>query len=414
MEKTLEKNNSANSRFPIWGIAVIALFLRLLIAWFNPNGYPYDDMFHFVLPWMQNMHENGLLAMYKDYAGAAWALDYPPLYYICMYFTTGKLAAIAAASGWMQMAYFLCRAFPCMIDGVFTYVIAKRDRKLGWFWCFALPALADVALMGQSDCLLIFEAYLMFYFYLDKKNLKGVSIMYAIMACTKLQSLYFLPIFLLMVYTFEAENKQKIKDFLCGVGVGALIWLPWLVIEGPQIFFKIYLGGYGRTKVIASNACNIFFMQGMNVLKNRMDSDFLYMIISYTLLGLCVWALWKKFKQTNNILFASFFYLLCIYMFTFQQRERYEMYAFGVLAFAVLWHKEMVTLLPHITFATFVPIISYVYFGGVGAIGATILSDYIYVLFKFFAVGENFHALYKTRRVKRKLLEKEGALNVNL
>jgi ligand-binding sensor domain-containing protein len=101
------QENSATGRFPVLGIAAIALFLRLLLAWITPLEKSFDDVYFFILPWMQNMHHNGVLAMYQEAAGAAWAMDYPPLYYLSLYFTTGKFAAIAADAGKMQLAYCL-------------------------------------------------------------------------------------------------------------------------------------------------------------------------------------------------------------------------------------------------------------------------------------------------------------------
>lgn len=400
------KKNSAGELSSIMKIIFVALFLRLFLACVIPIGERFDDVSCFILPWMKNMAQNEFWSMYKTAEGAAWAMDYPPLYYAVMYLVTGKFAAMASFAGYEKLAFVLCRSFPLIVDMLFIYILAKFDKKVAWTWALALPAIFDIGGMGQSDCVLILEAFLLFYFFLEKKNLKAVSIMYALMACTKLQGLYFLPIFLGMVILHEAPWKEKIKDFSCGVLVGAVIWLPWLIVEGPQLFFKIYLGSYHATKILYANAGNLWMLiesiLGFNNFTHLAHGDLLYQILSYSLLFAAVLILYNTYKKTNNYLFASAFYLFFIFMFTLQQRERYEMYCFGLIIAGSIWFKDFNKIKLFVGGASALQIMRYVL--GSLLVGTNSYIAYYAIYFALrFAFLLNLIALFKFLSIKIKL-----------
>lgn len=336
MEHTLENKKEIKTSH----IIIFTTILRLFTVFFGP-WKPAYDLFHFMFPWMMNMEQNGFWAMYAENTLAPYAVDYPPIYYASMFLTTGKLSVIAGVES-DYLAYVLLRLFPTIIDILFCYFICKyMDKKLGLIYAFAIPFIVDCGIYAQSDCLFIFEMFVLFYFYIEKKDLKMTSIMYAVMVCTKLQGLYFLPIFLLMVYAFEEDNKKKIKDFLYGVFAGILIWLPWLIVEGPMHFFKIYLGSSTANYVMAQTVGNIWFLFGLNILPQQITSGAFYFAVNIITLSLCLLILFKTYNKTKDITWTTFVYLFSIFMLTPHQYNRYELYALGAIILVKHYHPDI-------------------------------------------------------------------------
>lgn len=288
------------------------------------------DAYYFIIPWMKNMSANGIWSMYKPAENALYSMDYPPLYYLSMFLTVGKYFANFPANS--VIPHILLRMFIGIINVLFLILIYKWfGIKETIFTSLFLPFLLNIFIQTQSDVALIFLIYLMFYFYIEKENLTLTSITYALIACLKLQGLYILPIYLLLLFISEKTLSEKFKSLLIGVSLGFIIWLPFLIEEGFYLFFKIYLNiRETEPKIINFQAGNIHVLYSVS---NQIGNS-LYDNLNIIILLISTFVLLKVYKETKDIFFSSFFYLFLLFMISYYQHGRYTLYS---VAMFFLW-----------------------------------------------------------------------------
>ena len=109
---------------------------------------------------------------------------------------------------------------------------------------FSPTLLFNAAIWGQFDGLLVLLLFLCFYS-VSTKRIYWASAFYAIGCLTKLQFCYFIFPFAAIVILFYPLRKIVIAT-LEGLAIGLLGWLPFMVVSGPSLPLRIYLGGSGK------------------------------------------------------------------------------------------------------------------------------------------------------------------------
>ena len=315
-------------------ITILFLVLAIGLAITAPWQMSYDAA-RFMLPWLDNMKVNGILAMYKPVELAPFPMDYPPLYYSLMYIFTNNFLDLSNT----QQSVVVIRLFAVIINLLFIYFLIKFvDKKMGIAYAFFIPTLIGSAVWAQSDSFFIFLFFLFFYSYYKKNNITLMSIIYALMVCLKLQGLYFLPVYLVLLFGSKNDKTEKVNAFIYGIVVGAIIWLPWLIVEGPGLFFKIYLGSAAQEAIWGMGGNFPFvisFFAGIRTMPVVGELKTLYTLINIYTLLLCVALFIWLLNRSKDILYTTAFYLFMIFMLTLHQYERYEIYTWGVLFFIV-------------------------------------------------------------------------------
>lgn len=339
MELTKNKINYLE----LFKIIILAAVARVLVMLITTDGiYTMWDVQHFIIPWMENMIENGFWSMYKTVEGGPYAMDYPPLYYPLMYLFTGRLLPLAQSTGFWT-GINIIKLFPvCLEIAGIIFIYFYAGAYWARYWAVCIPFIFDAALLGQSDCVYILEIIIFFYFLLKKENITLASVTYAIMACTKLQALMFLPIYLLAIVVSKENIRDKIKSVSIGILVGMLIWAPWLIVEGFELFFRIYLGGTTRRTLIAQNTGNIYLLNGLGILPQYATDVIFYNVLRIFTHIITIIILVLTYRKTEDILWSSFCYLFFVFFICPHQYIRYELYSFGVLMILYFldYHKK--------------------------------------------------------------------------
>ena len=326
MENYKESNTKISQKILL--IFFFALCIRIFLTLLAHSGqYIWGDTVNYVRHWFKEFYDNGVINAYAI-AENKTPLDYPPLYYISNYLNTQVYSGILLA------------IFPILIDLVFIFFLAKKvDWKAALIWSAFPAVLVNVCDMAQSDGLFCALIILLLYSYNKNKPPIAISIIYAFMCLTKLQGIYFLPVYLYMLINTKRERNEKLTGLFAGVAVGLLGWAPFM-LTNKDIFlpFKIYLGGVSKTNQICYNASNPYYF-----LPDKYFDGFM-VIVSYILIALCTCAFLAVLKSTNNdVNIASFVYMFFIFFFTFQQHDRYEIYSFAILLFAFFTGSKYVS-----------------------------------------------------------------------
>lgn len=170
-------------------ITLLFLVLAMGLAFIAPWQMSYDAA-RFMLPWLDNMKTNGILAMYKPVELAPFPMDYPPLYYSSMFVAIKNFVDMANR----EYSLFFIRLFPVIITAVCVFFVAKFiSAKWGFIFALFPAILIGSGIMAQSDAPFLFLIFLFFFFYFEKENLTAFSIVYALMVCLKLQGVIFSP-----------------------------------------------------------------------------------------------------------------------------------------------------------------------------------------------------------------------------
>lgn len=212
------------ARLPIAAILLLGLFIRLpfLAADFHAT----NDLDAYRL-WARVIHTQGLAAVYEQTDA-----NYPPL----LLYAFGFAASLEARWSLDEGALTALLKLPSILADLLTAGLIAwtiRDRAPGWrlFICalYALnPAVWYVSTYwGQTD-----SVYTLFLvtsvIALGKRRIVPAWAAYALALGTKVQSLALAP--LLFSATWVQSGTRGLgRGLAASTGVGAMLWLPWLV-----------------------------------------------------------------------------------------------------------------------------------------------------------------------------------------
>ena len=142
----------------------------------------------------------------------------------------------------------------------------KQNKILALFaasvWALNPALIFNCGVWGQTDSLMIFFLLLAFYLLEDNKPIPA-TVIYAIAGLTKFQSLYFAPLFLLLLF-YKREIRKSLIAFGSGIATGIIIFFPFMLYSGITLPFEVYLGGAGKWQQLTFNAYNFYAAIGLN------------------------------------------------------------------------------------------------------------------------------------------------------
>lgn len=298
--------------------------------------YNYCDLYTFNFQWVKMLENSHLFGIYSD-TSIPITVDYPPLYLI-MLWTISKPALLFFNHNDMLFQLTM-KIYPLIFYMLSIKLISKKTNlKNTFLWAVNIGLLINVSLWGQTDAILAYFMFLMFFAMKDDKT-KLVGIYFALCCLTKLQGGYLLPIYILYLITSKNEIKEKILSFIYGLATGILVWLPFMVVNKNILLpFKIYIGGFGQYKVVNCGASNIyldFYEKGFNSKAS---------IINYILLIVCLIILIQTYRKTKDLILSSACFLFAIYMITFSQHERYGFYSMTLFFLIYIYENKYLSV----------------------------------------------------------------------
>ncbi len=345
---SFENLTSIGKRYPHWMGRVLLGFYICCIA-FVRVYFSWDQ--YYWITWTQKIQQSGLGSVYT-----LQDCNYPP-FVLYMLFFWGK--SVEVLNWKLAESFGLFRAMVFMFDILTFSIFAKILSDLHLPRWPVLIFLANIGLLYNSlvwrqvDSIHTFWIILSLYFLISKKQVLA-SFIYLIALNTKIQSIVFLPIFLMgFIHGYQSLNikiapvRKRIlltimKVILLGVVTQSILLLPFILSGTTEQAVQAVTRAVDYDPVISANAYN-FWMMTVGWEKIAMsDAQTLY-LISYKQWGLLLFGLisllvmiplfvnlfvlhekmsdakrkWELFSITSALVFGAFF------LFNTQMHERY-------------------------------------------------------------------------------------------
>lgn len=283
-------------------------------------------------------------------------VDYPPVFpmllgivgKICMFLNIDMSSVVGLKRA---IVFLLLKFFQIISVEIFAIFIYKKVKGISAliinFLILFNPAfIFNISFWGQADIFIV-ELIFLSFFYLFKNNYLVATIWFAVGCLTKLQFLYFLPVFFLIILIRTGVIKSLVNVVEFGI-VMLAGWLPF-IIHNRDLFLplKIYFGGFAKYLSIQMNAfsfSNLFVFLSGNEKKQMTNSaigSLTYSQLNYVILGvivlLAIYFIIKNKTNDMRLLLITLIYSLSLFMFTFSQHERYEIPALGILLVIIVF-----------------------------------------------------------------------------
>ena len=291
---------------------------------------------------------NGLFDIYKR--AEEISLDYPPLYLFCLKLTGMAYGFFGVdCDPFTQM--FLMKFWPVLFDCLMIYVLWRVCRKYSVksgiaaavLWAVNPSVIFNTAFWGQTDQLMCLLLVLSFVFAHKKRPLLACFV-FAIAGLTKFQSLYFTPVFLIVVF-----YESGIKDMLRGIGVAALtvaaVFLPFMIGSGNiNLFYDVYTGGADTYPYCTLNAFNLYgcFKLNWEPEDTMLFGGITFAAISnvFMVLSIIVTVLLLVFSNKKCGFVGGLLLMQCIFMLTVRMHERYQIVVLPFALMAYIVHND--------------------------------------------------------------------------
>lgn len=342
-QQTALKDIRLNRSQVFWFLTVVticAFLLRFMTAYHTTSFF---DISYYV-SWSEGAATD-LFGVFEKVSN----MDYPPLFLFPLYFT-GKLMQMDAVKEFIPYQMLALKGWQLLFDVAIVpllyYVLRQFGELIGlgaaMLWAVNPTAIYNSAYWGQTDEMMMFLLVVTF-FLLHKEKAVLAGCFMALACMMKYQSLYFAPLFALMVLT-ALPPKKILLTVAGGVGAVAAVFLPFCLRSGWDLPFKVYLGGYSQYAYASMNGFNAYAAMGHNF-KNA-TVPVLGAISAETLsalfIVLAVWMLvffyFTATEKSSWIL--GFFFMQTIYMFSSRMHERYQIPVIIFALMAAAWHKS--------------------------------------------------------------------------
>lgn len=353
-------------------IFIFAMVVRLSIAAVYLNSYDTE----WNLMWGIELGSG----FFNAYAHLT-SLDYPPLYLYPLYIV-GRLMEIDEFAGYIPFRMLAIKFMPCLADSLTCAVLYRLGSQKAKFfglaaeaiWALNPATIFNCAFWGQTDCVLIMMAALLFVA-LEERQVIATGVLFAAMCSTKLQGMYLAPVVGMEVLTmcfgslnykvFKFKNVKRkqmfrfLKFVAAVIGTFAVIYLPFMAgsaaayddkLEGFFVPLSVYGGGVDKYPYITMNADNIYMLMHFNGVN---DSTEILPGLSASLLGtfllilsvLLVAAVYIFGRRSSHWL-SAYMLMECIFMLTCRQHERYQILTLIMLmgAFIEILDKRIFTV----------------------------------------------------------------------
>ncbi len=368
----------------VFRVFLFALLVRLLIA----GSYIHSFDTEWNIMWgveLAQLSRAQMFGFYKAYSYVS-SLDYPPLYLYPLHIV-GSLILKTDIGGYPPMRMLVLKFFPCLLDSLNCVVLyrlgSRRSRLIGLagaaLWAINPATIINCAFWGQTDCVLMLAAALLF-LSLTEKRVVASGVLFAIMCSTKLQGLYLTPIVGMEILDicFDGINVRNFKrssldrtNILIFVRFVLSVLLTFTVIYLPfmvgslfsfgneaqsrwEKFFRpltVYREGLKKYPYVTLNADNLYMLLNLNGKKDNLS---FFHGLSYELMGklclivlmLSVVVIYLLGRRCSHWL-TAYFFINGIFMLTCRQHERYQIMILILLtgAFMELADRRMMTLL---------------------------------------------------------------------
>ncbi|MDD6395242.1 MAG: hypothetical protein PUB37_03550, partial [Firmicutes bacterium] len=341
-----------------------ALIVRLVIGMCFLNSYDTE----WNIMWGIELGD-GFFSCYA--ANGLTSLDYPPLYLYPLYIV-GRLMQINGIAGYPPFRMLAIKFLPCLADSltclIFYKLGSRRSKALGLFaaglWAINPASLYNCAFWGQTDCVMMCMAALLF-LALQEKRLIASGVLFGALCTTKLQGLYLTPVVGMELLTIcfgsmnvkcfrlSKINKESAGSFFKFVGAviftAAAVFLPFMIgsavnyQDKPEGFLRpltVYGGGLDKYPYCTMNADNLYRVLGLNGVNDEFEllPGISVSLIStvFLLLSVSMVAVVYVLGRRKNHWLAAYMLMECIFMLTSRQHERYQILTLIMLMGAFL------------------------------------------------------------------------------
>lgn len=308
--------------------------MGLLIRWPLRNLIS-GDAHYFLLPWYEQIKENGLSQQVGDYN-----LLYQALIALMTHLPLAPLHAYKLLS--VVFDYLLAAG-----AGILTAILAKQDKLWQGTLAFGLVLISPLVVLNSAawaQCDAIYTCFAVFFLLALLKHRHALAMILLGLAFTfKLQAVFLLPLFLFVYYT---RRKFSAALFL-------LIPLTMCAASLPSIFFgrslsDVFLIYFNQTSSYPYMAMN--YPSAWLLLVNGMSASAYNLLrlpaIIFTVVVLALlmlhWLRRKAVPEGQNLLIMAFLLCYACVLFLPSMHERYGfIYETLALILAVLIPKTM-------------------------------------------------------------------------
>ncbi len=320
---------------------------------------------HFDLDWYRTWAlalPDGFFSAYARLNEGQYALDYPPVY-LAFLWLVGLAYRAWPLADYVMTDMLAMKFFPILFDtlaaGMLYLLCRRKSEPLGVLaaalWALNPSALFNSAAWGQTDGMMLCLILFAFWFIEEDKPFIG-SILFAVAALTKMQTLYFTPVLFLVLWRRYRLDKA-LGCFFAAFGTGAAAFVPfiiggfsrrgWAALLTP---FEVYLGGLGKYPYAALNTYNLYGVGNLNwvydgrsLLFGTYDEELGYAVggLTYNHLSLVLliaslafaaFLVWKG-REEYSLWLGCFALMQGVFMLTTRMHERYQI---AVLPFALV------------------------------------------------------------------------------
>lgn len=321
------KGLDKKQKFILIGITIISIVFRLI--WLNARTGDYND---FLLPWINNIKELGYFESLKYNIG-----DYNvPYIIILVIISMFKIEPLFLIKFVSIIFDYVCAIYSLKI----VYKLTNKNILLSLIAYASVLFLPTVmlngAMWGQCDSIYTSFILISLYYLLDKKYTKSF-IFFGIAFAFKLQSVFILPLYILMLFR---EKEIKIYHFLLIPLVNIIMCLP-SILMGRDIVevMLIYFNQTGVYDTLVMNFVNLynFFIKDLNFYFKYYELITIIGICFTIFIYFCMWlyVLLKKVRfNSEKIITVGIWSVMIATFFLPRMHDRY-MFVIDILS--VIW-----------------------------------------------------------------------------
>lgn len=335
---------------------VLLMFLILTISGFYI--YSQIDIPSFNIPWATQIANNKL----NIYSGSiSPKVDYPPLLPL-IFGIIGALIKLlnhffslpAATIYFLQNGLLKMPAIIVLTFFTRFFITRSRDsladaKAFSTIFTYLLTSLSiffNAIVWGQVDVILIAEMFFAFYFLVNER-INVASFFLVLGIVTKLQAVYFVPIFVVYAIRYF-KNNQWLQGLLTGCIVFTTVWAPFAFVNRNLLLpFQIYLKGSSSYPVLNAGAFNFWGaidprkLERVTSIHKDIFGMLLFSWLNYLiLLSILIIALVLILLNKQNLFIGGLIYTLAIFTFSMSQHERYEMTVLPFVLLALLYSNS--------------------------------------------------------------------------
>jgi len=391
----------------------IAFGIFLVLSFYTSHLYlPYDR--NCFQTWCVYIFENGLA---QSYHCPEPEMNYPPL----MSYVLWLFGQLQGSSQEIIDNFHYFKIVGLFFDVLGALVVLKYLNNHASKVALLLLMIANPFfifnsyLWGQVDSILGFAAFAIFYF-LNRKNLTGASIIFLLIANLKPQIIVFVPpLILYALYSFHKELRWKdvILSLMICLAIQLAILLPFIIHHEMQGVINVYKNAVGYHPKVSIAAFNIWvFLLGDQCF--HLSDELKAGILTYKQIGLVMFfvssaiallplflATASKFlkksflKIDDHIVLLSFSLIpLLFFYFNTQMHERYSHPAFlFIAAYSFATNRKYLFLF--FSFVYFCNLEPRLYGLGLHNYEILIFNPYFVASCYLFLIGSLYFLLYK-------------------